>query len=237
MDLNIILAFGAGMLSFLSPCTLPLYPGFISYLTGVTLQEQETKHLPPNLRKQALLHMVLFMLGFAFVFIVLGMSGTYLSHYLLSIRDILRKVGALVLILLGLFLIGIIRPSFLTRERRIVFNIRPVGYLGSILMGMTFAAAWTPCTGPILAAILLLGYSNPDQFLWYMIFYVVGFSLPFFLFSFWIGKMSVFYRLSHVLRTVSGYFMFMMGLFLYFDWIKKISIYLISHVFQGFMGF
>ncbi|MFD2618529.1 cytochrome c biogenesis CcdA family protein [Terrilactibacillus laevilacticus] len=237
MDLNVILAFGAGMLSFLSPCTLPLYPGFISYLTGVTLQEQVTKHISSNFRKQALLHMVLFMLGFAFVFVALGMSGTYLSHYLFSIRDILRKIGALVLILLGLFLIEIIRPSFLMRERRVTFNIRPAGYLGSILIGMTFAAAWTPCTGPILAAILILGYSNPDQFLLYMIYYVIGFSLPFFLLSFWIGKISIVNRLSQVLRTVSGYFIFMMGIFLYFDWIRKLSIYLISHVFHGFRGF
>ena len=144
------LAFVAGLLSFLSPCVLPLIPSYVGFLTGLTLEELELR------RGRALLHAVWFVAGFSAIFIALGATASVLGVLLLHSQVWIGRVGGVVVILFGLYLLGVLRPAFLMRERRLQLVGKPLGYVGSAVVGITFGAAWTPCIGPILGAILTL---------------------------------------------------------------------------------
>jgi cytochrome c-type biogenesis protein len=144
------LAFVAGLLSFLSPCVLPLIPSYVGFLTGLTLEELELH------RGTALLHAVWFVGGFSTIFIALGATASVLGVLLLHAQVWIGRVGGVVVILFGLYLLGVLRPAFLMRERRLQLAGKPLGYVGSAVVGITFGAAWTPCIGPILGAILTL---------------------------------------------------------------------------------
>jgi cytochrome c-type biogenesis protein len=144
------LAFVAGLLSFLSPCVLPLIPSYVGFLTGLTLEELEVR------RGTALVHALWFVAGFSLIFIALGATASALGVLLLRSQVWIGRVGGIVVILFGLYLLGVLRPGFLMRERRLQLARKPLGYLGSAFVGVTFGAAWTPCIGPILGAILTL---------------------------------------------------------------------------------
>jgi cytochrome c-type biogenesis protein len=144
------LAFVAGLLSFLSPCVLPLIPSYVGFLTGLTLEELEVR------RGAALAHALWFVAGFSLVFIALGATASALGVLLLRSQVWIGRVGGGVVILFGLYLLGVLRPGLLMRERKIQLARKPLGYLGSAFVGVTFGAAWTPCIGPILGAILTL---------------------------------------------------------------------------------
>ena len=143
-------AFTAGLLSFLSPCVLPLIPSYVGYLTGMSVEEVERR------RGTALLHALWFVAGFSLVFVLLGAGASAVGHLLRDYQVWLGRVGGVLLILFGLYLLGILRPAFLLRERRIELARKPLGYFGSGVIGFTFGAAWTPCIGPILGGILTL---------------------------------------------------------------------------------
>ncbi|WP_407270620.1 cytochrome c biogenesis protein CcdA [Radiobacillus sp. PE A8.2] len=234
-DVNLILAFAAGLLSFISPCCLPLYPAFLSYITGMSVDElQNGKGL---LRKRALLHTTFFLIGFSVIFIALGFSTSLLGQFFVSYGDLIRQLGAILIVLLGLVILGVFKPSFMMKEKRMTFKDRPSGYFGSSVIGFAFAAGWTPCTGPILAGVIALGVSNPDQALIYMIAYVLGFSIPFFLMSFFIGKMKWIKKKNRLIMKIGGVTMIVMGVFLFFDWMTKLTSFLASNFFNGFTGF
>jgi cytochrome c-type biogenesis protein len=144
------LAFVAGLLSFLSPCVLPLIPSYVGFLTGLTLEELEVR------RGTALLHALWFVAGFSVIFIVLGATASALGVLLLRSQVWIGRIGGGVVILFGLYLLGVLRPALLMRERKVQLARKPLGYLGSAFVGITFGAAWTPCIGPILGAILTL---------------------------------------------------------------------------------
>ena len=147
-QLSLILAFGAGLLSFISPCSLPLYPAFLSYVTGVSLNElKEEKGI---LNRKALVHTLLFLLGFSAIFMALGFSTSFIGTIFIQYQDLLRQIGAIIIVFFGLVVLGIFKFDFLLSEKRVQFKKRPKGYIGSVLIGMGFAAGWTPCTGPIL---------------------------------------------------------------------------------------
>lgn len=233
-DVNLFLAFGAGVLSFISPCCLPLYPAFLSYITGLSVNELKQEH--GMMRKRAFVHTSFFLIGFSIIFILLGMSTSFLGEVLYQYKDLVRQIGGILIVFFGLVLIGIFQPSFLMKDKKITFQRRPSGYLGSILIGMGFAAGWTPCTGPILAAVIAMSITNPGAGLMYMIAYVLGFAVPFFIMSFFIGKMTWIRKYNHVIVRVGGGLMIVMGIFLYFDWMTKITSYLIN-LYGGFQGF
>jgi len=144
------LAFVAGLLSFLSPCVLPLIPSYVGFLTGLTLEELEVR------RGTALAHALWFVAGFSLIFIALGVTASALGVVLLRSQVWIGRIGGGVVILFGLYLLGVLRPRSLTRERKVQLTRKPLGYLGSAFVGVTFGAAWTPCIGPILGAILTL---------------------------------------------------------------------------------
>ena len=150
MTPSFALAFVAGLLSFLSPCVLPLIPSYVGFLTGLTLEELEVR------RGTALAHALWFVAGFSLIFIALGATASALGVLLLRSQVWIGRIGGGVVILFGLYLLGVLRPALLMRERKVQLARKPLGYLGSAFVGVTFGAAWTPCIGPILGAILTL---------------------------------------------------------------------------------
>ncbi|MBH0229404.1 cytochrome c biogenesis CcdA family protein [Halobacillus yeomjeoni] len=233
-DINIFLAFGAGFLSFISPCVLPLYPAFLSYITGMSVNELTEDN--GMLKRRSLIHTILFLLGFTTIFLIIGFSGSFLSQFLIQNETIIRRLGAILIIFFGFVIIGVFNFQFLMKDRKITFKNRPAGYLGSFLIGLTFSLGWTPCTGPILSAVLVLAADSPDLFLVMMLSYSMGFSLPFLIMSFFIGKMNWIKRNSSKIVKIGGYIMIFMGIALYFDWMTKLTSYLIG-LFGGFQGF
>ncbi|MEC1721958.1 cytochrome c biogenesis protein CcdA [Schinkia azotoformans] len=233
-DVNVFLAFGAGFLSFISPCCLPLYPAFLSYITGVSVTELKEENA--MMQRRTMLHTIFFLIGFSSIFIMLGMSTSFIGKFFMQYNDLIRQIGAILIVFFGFVIVGVLKPDFLMKDRKIAFKNRPTGFIGSILIGMGFAAGWTPCTGPILAAVIALSVSNPGSGMLYMISYTLGFAIPFFILSFFIGRMQWIKRNSVKIIQIGGYVMIVMGIFLFFDWMTKITTYLIG-IFGGFTGF
>ncbi|KKB34693.1 cytochrome c biogenesis CcdA family protein [Bacillus thermotolerans] len=233
-DINLFLAFGAGLLSFISPCCLPLYPAFLSYITGMSVDELKNENA--MLQRRSILHTLFFLLGFSIIFIALGFTSSFIGRILFQYQDLIRQIGAIFIVFFGLIVTGILQPKFMMTDRRLEFKNRPGGYLGSILIGLAFAAGWTPCTGPILMSVFALAASNPGSGLFYMIAYTLGFAVPFFILSFFISRMKWIRTHSGVIMKVGGYIMIVMGIMLFFDWMTKIIIYLMPF-FGGFTGF
>ncbi|MEK5069663.1 cytochrome c biogenesis CcdA family protein [Sporosarcina sp. FSL K6-1508] len=231
---NLFLAFGAGFLSFLSPCALPLYPAFLSYLTGVSLND--LKQEKGVFRRKAFIHTLLFLLGFSIIFLALGLSTTLIGTLFIRHQDLLRQMGAIVMVFFGLMITGILKFDFMMSEKKIRFKKRPSGYIGSVLIGLGFAAGWTPCSGPILAGVIALGVSDPSKGMLYMIFYVIGFSIPFILMSLFIDKMNFLKKRSSMFMSIGGALMILMGILLYFD-MMTIIIAFLTNIFGGFTGF
>lgn len=153
-NVSLLFAFIGGLLSFLSPCVLPLVPSYLGFVTGFTVHEMSDR------RKLAMVHATLFVLGFTLVFMLFGASATALGRVLKYYEVWFQRIGGGLIILFGLYCLGVLKLSFLDRDARLHLDRKPVGYLGSVLVGMTFGAGWTPCIGPILGAILGLAASE-----------------------------------------------------------------------------
>ncbi|MEH7094492.1 cytochrome c biogenesis CcdA family protein [Neobacillus vireti] len=233
-DVNIFIALGAGFLSFISPCCLPLYPAFLSYITGMSVGELKDENA--MLQKRSLLHTLFFLLGFSIIFIAIGFGTSFLGSFFLSYKDLIRQLGGIFIVLFGLMIVGVFKPEFMMRDRRFEFKNRPSGYIGSVLIGMAFAAGWTPCTGPILSSVILLAASNPGSGVLYMIAYSLGFAIPFLILSFFVGRLKWIKKHSGKIMKIGGYIMIVMGIVLFFDWMTKIII-LFQGMFGGFTGF
>ncbi|MFC4387544.1 cytochrome c biogenesis CcdA family protein [Gracilibacillus marinus] len=231
-DLNIFIAFGAGFLSFISPCVLPLYPAFLSYITGMSVNEIKEEQGMFNYR--SILHTLFFLIGFSSIFILLGFATSFIGEFLFRWDDLIRQIGAILIIFFGLVIVGILNFSFLMKEKKVHFKNRPAGYLGSLIIGMAFSLGWTPCTGPILMAVMSLAAIDTEVGIILMSAYSLGFSLPFFILAFFIGKMTWIKRNSQKLVKIGGYIMIFMGFFLFFDLMTKLTSFLAS-VF-GFKG-
>ncbi|MEG9296802.1 cytochrome c biogenesis protein CcdA [Mangrovibacillus sp. Mu-81] len=233
-DINLFLAFGAGFLSFISPCCLPLYPAFLSYITGMSVSELKTDNA--MLQRRSLIHTIFFLLGFSVIFIAIGFGTSFIGEFFLDYKDLIRQLGAIFIVVFGLVVIGVFTPEMLMKERRFEFKNRPSGFIGSALIGMAFAAGWTPCTGPILASVLALAATNPGSGVLYMTAYVLGFAIPFLILSFFIGKMQWVRKNSAKIVKIGGFIMIAVGIMLFFDWMTVILSYFTS-VFGGFQGF
>lgn len=189
-----------------------------------------------GLSKQAILHTIFFLLGFSLIFIVLGMSTSFIGHFFTKYSDFIRQIGAILIILFGLVILGVITPKFLMKEKKFTLKNRPSGYFGSGLIGVGFAAGWTPCVGPILASVIALSVSNPGSGIVYMAAYSLGFSIPFFIMTFFISKLGFIKKHSQKIVKFGGYTMIIMGIILYFNWLAKMTSYLVN-IFGGFTGF
>ena len=176
-SLGLLVAFAAGLLSFLSPCVLPLVPSYVGFLTGMSLPELSSR------RRTALLHAFCFTLGFSLIFVLLGASATALGRALKYHQVWLTRVGGALITLFGLYCLGVLKLGALQVERRLQLEDKPVGFLGSVLVGMAFGAGWTPCIGPILGAILSLATVEADVGRGMLLLgaYSAGLAVPFLL--------------------------------------------------------
>jgi len=232
-DINVFIAFGAGFLSFISPCVFPLYPAFLSYITGMSVDEMTAEDKGINWK--SVIHTIFFLIGFSSIFVVLGFSTTFFAEFLQANKDLIRQLGAILIIFFGLVIVGILNFEFLMKDRSITFKNKPAGYLGSLLIGTAFSLGWTPCMGPILVIVLSLAATQPDIGLLMMISYTLGFSIPFFVLSFFVGKLNWFRRHSQKITQIGGYTMIFVGIALFFDWMTKLTGFLASWF--DFVGF
>lgn len=183
-------AFAAGVLSFLSPCVLPLIPSYVGFLTGMSVQEAERR------RWTALLHGLWFVAGFSLVFVLLGAAASAVGGLLREYQVWLGRVGGVLMILFGVYLLGVFRPAFLMREWRVQLSRKPLGYFGSGIVGFTFGAAWTPCIGPILGGILTLAATQTGLATGMMLLgvYALGLALPFLLTALALDRFLVWFQ-------------------------------------------
>jgi cytochrome c-type biogenesis protein len=174
-SLGIAISFTAGLLSFLSPCVLPLIPSYVTFVTGLGLEDVQ------RARRTALVHSLLFVAGFTAVFLALGATATAFGRLLGYHRVWIGRAGGVLVILLGLYLLGVVNVRAFATERRFHLADKPLGYLGTVLVGMAFAAGWTPCIGPILGGVLTYTASSADlqRGMILLFAYSLGLALPF----------------------------------------------------------
>ena len=177
VSIGLVAAFMAGIFSFLSPCVLPLVPSYLALVTGMSLEDlQEGVN-----RKATFIHSLLFVLGFSAIFIILGASASFLGQFFKQYELWIARIGGVIIIIFGLHLSGVFKIAPLMREKRIHVSDTPAGYLGTIGVGMAFAAGWTPCLGPVLGAILTYGMSTDTMWagVGLLTAYSAGLAIPF----------------------------------------------------------
>jgi cytochrome c-type biogenesis protein len=230
-DVNVLVAFAAGIFSFLSPCVLPLIPSYVSFISGVSLEDMRHDQALKRVRARVVLNSIAFIAGFSLVFVSLGVSASFLGSLFFGYRDSIRIVGGLFILLVGLYLIGLVKIPAL--ERYLQFNLKdkPAGYLGSVLVGITFAVAWTPCVGPILGAILALAGTSGEIGRGTLLLstYAAGLGLPFFLSAVAINSFMRFsqsFRLYiRAFHIAGGILLVIVGLLLITDYMTMLNIY------------
>ncbi|MBG9914997.1 cytochrome c biogenesis protein CcdA [Bacillus sonorensis] len=225
-SVTIWLAFGAGFLSFISPCCLPLYPSFISYITGFSVSDLKSRQTK-GVNQTVLLHAASFLIGFSLIFYIIGFSASSVGSIFSEYKNLIRMLGGIFICLMGLFLLGVFQPAFMLKERRFSFRKGKIGVLNSILVGIIFAAGWTPCIGPIFGTIAYANFTNPDpaRTLMLVTAYSLGFAIPFLVMAFFIGKVKFFTKYSHVLMKIGGGMLVFIGILLYTNQIVWINIW------------
>ncbi len=228
-DLNILVALAAGLLSFLSPCVLPLFPSYISFVAGVSFDEVQGTAGNRRTRRAILVNSLLFILGFSLVFVALGAGATLLGQVLFRQQSVIRKIGGVFVILMGLYVAGWLRIPFLMREWRLEVKDRPAGYLGALMVGITFAAGWTPCIGPILGSILTLASVSQTASTGILMLaaYSLGLAIPFFVSSLAIHRFVSFFdrfkRFIPIVTRGSGLILVALGVLLVTDYFTVLS--------------
>ena len=224
---EIIIAFGAGLISFLSPCVLPLIPGYISYISGSSLNELISK------KNINLFPIILFTVGFSIVFIIFGAASTFLGQVILKNSYELRIIAGLVIVILSLHIIGIINFKFLNYEKRIQTNISK-NLFSPILIGMAFAFGWTPCIGPILGSILVLASTEGSlvQGILLLSFYSIGLAVPFILSGYLIQKFLLFSKNFkkniNKVSKIGGAILLITGILIITNQLQALGFYLLN---------
>lgn len=236
-DITYWIAFSAGLLSFFSPCVLPLIPSFITYITGISFGDLKQDHQNSNVRWQVASHSFAFVLGFSAVFISLGAIAGLAS---ISVRTImeeglvwLQRGGGIMVFLFGIHMTGLFHFGVLLGDKRVTIRNKPSGYLGSFLVGLAFAAGWTPCIGPILGAILALAAgtsSDTAHGIALLSVYSAGLGIPFMLagllFHNFLKFFNRFKKHIRVMEIITGTMMIVVGILLFFNLFADLSSYL-----------
>ncbi|MGQ0812354.1 MAG: cytochrome c biogenesis CcdA family protein [Nitrospiraceae bacterium] len=239
---SLMAAFLAGLLSFVSPCVLPLVPSYLMYITGLSLDQLTDSAGRRRLRKTIVANSLLFIAGFSLVFIAFGASASMIGRLLTDHQHLIRKVGGILIALFGLYLLGIFKLKFLMSEKRFHFQSRPAGYLGSLLIGATFAAGWTPCVGPVLGTMLM--YASTAGTLadgvTLLAFYSFGLGLPLFAASMGVDRFLVYFKQVRayvgMLSAVSGVFLIVFGLMIYGDSLALLTAFFERHGIGSYLG-
>jgi cytochrome c-type biogenesis protein len=232
-DVNLFVAFSAGIFSFLSPCVLPIIPSYLSFISGVSLEEMRSVEVASHIRKRVLLNSLAFISGFSLVFISLGASVSFLAGFFLSYRSLIRVLGGIFILAVGIYLLGVVKFSVLDRYLQFHLKNKPGGYLGSALVGITFGAAWIPCVGPILGAILTLAATSSEigRGVFYLATYAAGLALPFFLSAVAVNSFfefsQKFRRYVQAVHVTAGILLIVVGILLITDYMTLLNIYAI----------
>jgi cytochrome c-type biogenesis protein len=214
-------AFAAGLLSFLSPCILPLIPAYFSFITGLSLDELTAGK--QNTRKKVILSTLAYVAGFSFVFILFGASASFLGSMFTKYAFVIRYLGGGIILIFGLHLLGVINIQALAFEKRLHLKQKPVHLAGTFVVGMAFGAGWSPCIGPLLGSILIVAGNQETLFqgIWLLAFYSAGLALPFILMSVFITSlMTVMKKATRyigIINKTAGTLLIFMGLLLIFD--------------------
>jgi len=227
-SLGPLVAFLGGILSFLSHCVLPLVPSYLGFITGYTIEEMG------NRRRLAMIHAALFVIGFSIIFVLLGASATALGSAFRFYKDTITRAGGVLIILFGLYCLGIVKLGFLSQERRIHLEQKPLGFLGSVLVGMAFGAGWSPCIGPILGGIMTLAATEASlgRGMLLLVAYSAGLAVPFLLAAYavesfldWFKK---FRKYIGLVQKVSGALLVAVGLLIASGQFTRLAGYLIK---------
>lgn len=228
-DVSYPFAFFAGILSFLSPCVLPLVPSYISFITGISFEELTSSVDRKRITFLTITNSAAFISGFSTVFIVLGISSSAIGSLLLEYLDIIRIIGGILIIIFGIFIAGFLKLDFLMKDKKIRLSGKPAGYVGTFLVGMTFSAGWSPCIGPMLGTILLFAGSKGSMVygLKLLTIYSLGLSIPFFLSAVAINSFLSYskklVRYMRVIMVVSGLVLIVFGIMLLTDQVRVLS--------------
>src|SRR5687767_12299466 len=233
-NVTLLAAFGAGLLSFISPCVLPLVPGYLSYISGLSLDEMRgtttvaggagvgvAVAASPAARRQVVLSSLAFILGFSLVFVALGAAATAVGQFLASQQAIFNRIAGTIIIVFGLHTMGVLRIEWLYQEKRVHTSRRPAGFIGAGLIGIAFAFGWTPCIGPILAAILALAGTQETvgEGVRMLGVYSLGLGVPFLATALMIDRffaaMGRIRRHYHKIELVSGALLVIIGLLIF----------------------
>jgi cytochrome c-type biogenesis protein len=228
IGLAITFAALSGLLSFLSPCVLPLVPSYLSFVTGMTLDDLQEGHD----RRVVLVHSALFVAGFSVVFVLMGATASFLGQFLRAYETWVMRIGGALIILFGLHLLGVFRIGTLMREKRMYLADKPAGKLGTIAVGAAFGAGWTPCIGPVLGSILTL--ASASQSVWsgvgLLFVYSLGLAVPFLLaalaLDWFLNAFRRFRRFIPIVEKTSGVVLILLGLLLVSNKMTVLSAYL-----------
>ena len=222
-SLSVLVAFSAGLLSFLSPCVLPLVPSYLTFITGLGLEDVS------RARRTTLLHALLFVLGFSFIFVALGAGATAFGQLMLAYRSWIARAGGVLMIVMGLWMLGALRLDALQQERRVHISDKPMGYLGTVVVGIAFGAGWTPCLGPTLGAILIMAANQTDLAKGIVLLsaYSAGLAVPFLLAALALERfLTLFQRFKKNLGTVNrvaGVLLILVGVLMFSGWFERLA--------------
>jgi len=228
-NISYIVALVAGILTYLSPCLLPMIPAFIAYITGVSFADFKDESKAADVRRKTITHALLFIAGFSLVFIALGLTATLLGKVLFHYQKFIRIAGGILIILFGLQLAGVLKLDFFIKERKFKLATKSASYLSSFLIGVTFAAAWTPCAGPILGSILVLAGAKANVIMGAKLLtvYSIGIAIPFFmtalLVNTFLEHINRLQKILKVLNRVGGVFLVAIGFLMATNYLAVIS--------------
>lgn len=233
-NLSVLVAFGAGLLSFLSPCVLPLVPSYLAYITGMSYDDLNSPRVSASARRKMILNALFYVLGFSMVFIILGASFSLVGKFFIQRLQEIQMLSGFIIIFFGLTMTGLFRLPFLMRSKDLLpIRNKPAGYIGSSLIGISFGAAWTPCVGPILGSILFLAGSSKSvgSGMTLLSVYSLGLAIPFILTALASSSFfNLFRRLGkwiHVMHVGGGILLIAVGLLIvsgYFTLLNSIFV-------------
>ncbi len=211
-ELSYVMVFIEGILTFISPCILPMLPIYFVYLAGNAVQSNAER------KRKLIINAIAFVLGFTIVFTLLGASATAIGNILDTYRDQFRVISGFIIIIFGLYFMGLIKISLLSREKRLQMNIKEMGFISAILFGMVFSFGWTPCAGPFLASVLLVASTSQTvvKGILLLMVYAMGLGIPFILTAILFDKLeSIFQKITkhqRIIKIISGVILIMMGI-------------------------